>query len=462
MVTAETPKDEVRKIKDDADGLAFRAILNVLRRFKVGALIYTSEGKGRDGVDESFVGGDFTGVEGGFARLITRWMHRLGIVSFFGFMALVMSMDVIEGTTATVTNRPVLSGGTSVVIGGPGAKRLGQAPDIYADLVMSHVPENQVKNFEESPLNFQDGIMTNLQRIATVNGKTMAELEVVILGRGRERSRLRQMLPNVPEAEIDEATKADKTQQQYVLTDPNTGLTVRVIPDGTFLPAVKAGLGGQITPGKHLVFYGSSGSPEAMLDLQMLAGFQKQGAVASMRLMPKGVKDVEAWTGTDVWTSQEIEGKPDEPGVKQLRPKDWEAVLAGRRLVTLADARGDIDVSITFITDNPVWGQQGLQLDGQRWTRTTTLRVRTIKGHPDVWFEHQRTTLSEAGHPLQEGRFSGLWRTLGWTAAAIALPVIGLPFLSLISTVGAAFGAVDPVTSVGMVAGLAAMVSSGD
>ena len=423
-------KEEIQTAKDEADGLAFRTILQVFRDAWAGVLVYNSEGKGRDGVEQSFVGGDFTGVQGA-GRLITRQMHRFGHTVFIVFLAVVASMDVIEGTTATVMNRPGLSGGSTVIVSGPGVKSLGQAPDIYADLIATSIPEH-VDHFKRQPLDPDLDVISNLNRISEAIGRPFANMEVIILGRDRELTRLQRMLPNVPLETIKEAIKVSKKEPLgCFLEDPQTHLLVRVIPDGSFLPAIKAARGETLTPGRHLIYYGSSGSPEAMMDLATLSGYREEGAVVSLKLLSKNVNDVELKTGAYAFSEEELNGDPGKPakpatldrpaekavspapGLNQLRRDDVESIRNHTKLFTLWDVDGDVDAVITFITDNALWTTPGDTPQNLRGIRinggeaSTTLRIRTIKGKAKAWIKHRSNRLYGAPKHISITGFPG-------------------------------------------------------
>ncbi|OGR89044.1 MAG: hypothetical protein A3A86_02170 [Elusimicrobia bacterium RIFCSPLOWO2_01_FULL_60_11] len=377
---------KISAIKDEADGLAFTAILKVFDKFKAGVWIFNSEGKGRDEVERAFVGGNYSGVQG-WKKIFARLLRFIGLSGLFGIHAAVMSLDVIEGTTAFVRNVPVFSGGSSVGVSGPGVESLGQSPDIYADLVIARVPQSKINEFQDKPLDPAESVLVNLSRIAVANGKDFNGLEVVLLGRKRERARLEKMLPNVSKADIDRAVSADETGEMIVLEDPVTHLMVRVIPDGTLLVALKAGLGIPLTEATRVrlpVFYGSGGSPESMMNLAELAGFAHEGAVAGLRLMSKKVKDTENKLGAYDFTTDEINGKDDQPGLKTIRTSDWKQVVKGERLFTFADVKGDVDASKTFLTDNPAWNQRGVD---EKTGEVVTLRIKSVNGKSHVWLE---------------------------------------------------------------------------
>ncbi len=215
-------KKQIDAIKTRADGEAFNSVLDVFRRALAGVLITNSEGKGRDGVEESFVGGNYTGVRW-FGAWITRLMHRFGIAILFGlFIAIVMSMDVIEGTTATVMNLSGLSGGSTVIVAGPGMKSLGRTPDIYADVITTHIPAHEIENFQSHPLNTHDGVVHNLTRISQAIGREFENMEVpaglesaALLEIERRIFKLRGDLASI--GEIDEALmkEATETESRY-------------------------------------------------------------------------------------------------------------------------------------------------------------------------------------------------------------------------------------------------------
>src|SRR6185437_15007416 len=86
------------------------------------------------------------------------------------------------------------------------------------------------------------------------------------------------------------------------------------------------------------------------------------------------------------------QARSPEPGLRQLRPKDYQGIWEHTRLFSLWDVQGDVDAVIPFITDNPLWNQRGVRLNGG--TAVSTLRIRTVDGKGYAWFKHRSNRLN--------------------------------------------------------------------
>ncbi len=293
------------------------------------------------------------------------------------------NIDVIEGTNATVFNvmgkslnelTDSESGGTSYIVTGPGVQSLGNVPDHYAYQIITRVnPENATKfqAEENNPLDPEliaenpQYIRTVLSEIAKANGISINDIEVVIMDRKRETENLavlRQM------------------QQE------NPGLVVTTIKDGTFAHGLVAAMGRK--EGKHKVMMTVGGATEAFANLAIASAFKNEGAVATVRILSKNTQTNADGSEAADMANRYAFGSKELTQYSQLRPEDGPAITEGKKLFTLADVKGNINASVSFITHNGVFGVEGVEETGEG-SKLTVLRIGTISGQPCAWFERR-------------------------------------------------------------------------
>lgn len=364
-VTDLTEKTEVKIIKDGADGLAKREMQVIFNLSGYRIIVTVSEGGLRDAVEESFRGGEEIGKKG------------MEVVS--------IALDVIEDTRAVAEGK---AGGVSLAVSAKGAGTLlGNAPDVYAAIIAAHVPKEKIADFEREPLEpgpYEGGegsvaiarhfIIKQLTRIAQANNINLNQIEVVLLNRDRESVRI----------------KAFKELER------KNGLKVTIIEDGTFNHALKASLGGK---GEKLkIFFGTSGAPEAFSNVIIAKMYHKDGAVASARVLSyDSLKKANDLSHSNAYNFSDAEQKI----IKELRPQDFESILAGDKLFTPADVKGEPDAAITFITDNEVFGQPGVKLIDKNTYVVTTLRLREKNGKAYTWIEERTALLTPLGTEIK-------------------------------------------------------------
>ncbi len=359
-VTELTGKAEVKVIKDNTDGLAKSEIQVIFNLSGYRITVTVSEGGLRDEVEESFTGGEVIGKK--------------------GMKAISIALDVVENTNAVAQGR---AGGTSFAVSAEGeGMLLGMAPDVYASLIAAHVPAERTAEFEAEPLDpgpydgeeSIDVVMLNIKkqltRIAAANGINLNQMEVVLLNRDRESVRL----------------------EAFKELEVNEGLKVTVIEDGTFNHAVKAALGNK--DGKLKVFFGTSGAPEAFTNVIDAKPFHKEGALASMRILSNaGLKNAKNVSPSNAYGFNNAE----QSSIRELRPADAEDILAGKKLFTTADVKGEIDGAITFITENEVFGLPGIKVVPGTAGNTyviTTLRIREKDGSAYNWVQQNVASIT--------------------------------------------------------------------
>lgn len=359
-----TEKAEVKIIKDGADGLAKREMQVIFTLSGYRIIVTVSEGGLRDAVEESFLGGEAIGKKG--------WE----VVS--------IALDVIEGTTVVAEGK---AGGVSLAVSAKGAGTLlGNVSDVYAAIIAAYVPKEKIADFKREPLDpgpyegeenvdiLKLHITKQLTRIAQANNINLNQMEVVLLNRDRESVRIK----------------------VFKELESTSGLKVTIIEDGTFNHALKASLGGK---GERLkVFFGTSGAPEAFSNVIIAKMYHKDGAVASARVLSyDSLKKAKDLSRSNAYNFSEIEQKI----MEELRPQDFESILAGNKLFTSADVKGEPDAAITFITDNEVFDQPGVRsIDTNRYV-VTTLRLREENGKAYTWIEERIALFTPLGTEIK-------------------------------------------------------------
>jgi|GEM_PF-673097 len=342
-VTPQSSKEEIKRMKDGADVGTKREVEAILRALGRGIDMGSAEGGLRDEV-ESFMAGE--GLEG--TNPITVYI------------------DVVENTNATAYGKP---GGTSIAVTADGKGQLiGSIPDVYAHLVVARVPKEKLAEFEKNPLDPDQDSEPTLRRIAEANGIKLSEMEVVVLNRDRESERM----------------------AVYKRLAETEGLTVTIIEDGTFNHAVQAALGRR--EGKFKVFLGTSGAPEAAMNLAIAKAYHVEGAVAGFRLLSNaGLKKAKNLGPRYQWDDKET------ALIRELRPEDAEAILKGEKLFTTADVRGFVDAALSFITDNEIFFLPGVRDKKNGRYEVTTLRIHETPQGTETWIENREARFGEKG-----------------------------------------------------------------
>ena len=357
LVTEATPKDKAKEIKTALDSVAKRIIEKLIYIRNAWVHFTVSEGIGRDHVLESFIGGEAVGATDGTPYY--------------------MAIDIIEGTNATASGKMGIggAGGSSIAVEGEGVSSLGFAPDIYADLIITHVPKDKIAQFKKAPLDpytpDSDGesavyakVISQLRRIAEANRIGIENLEIVIMIREREKLK-------------DDVLKRIERE--------HPGFTITRIQDGTFMHGVDVALGRMGE--KHKVMWTVGGLPEGFMNLLSAKPFRDEGAVAGLRICSKNINNSPTGkeTATDMsWRYNFTE--EERADLERLRPTDNKDIISGGKLFTLYDIEGPINGSFSFITDNGVFGIPGVRVEGDKY-RVATLRIREVEGKGYMWLE---------------------------------------------------------------------------
>jgi len=224
-VTDKTPKEGSDKDQGRSDGQAFEAVVASSSRKKQVWRLYNSEGRGRDGRSKEFRRRNLRGGQR-FWIWITRLMHVFGLESFLGYQAATMSMDVIEGTNGNCQKQAILSGGSSRHRLGVRVPQPWQSAGYLCGPDRDASAREHVAEFRTPTLGSESSVRDNLRRIAIAVQGNFSDLEVVIIARDREMSRIQRCCPRFPpEATkpiIQKAIKDTKTTPKgVVLIDPH-------------------------------------------------------------------------------------------------------------------------------------------------------------------------------------------------------------------------------------------------
>ena len=350
---------EIERRKRQADERAKDITQAVFSHTGYRVLVHAAEGIGRDGVTNSFSAAEVVNPLGKSGEI-----HILS--------------DVIEGTNATVSNNGGKSrvaidrteaGGLSAIVSGQGVIPLGNAPDMYADQFFSYVPEAkraEVQALVEDSLTAEDVqiLQEVLETVAIANGCSIRDLEVVIMKRDREARRLASL---------------QSIRGRY------PGLTITQISDGT----VVHGLMASFQPNKkiptldrHKILWTAGGSAEAFMNLAVAASVP--GGIGALRLCSKNVNKTAAGDkAKDL--SRRYAFDANEINELRVVRNDAESILSGNRLFGIQDVKGSITANFSFITDNGVFDQPGVQKVRPGIFRVCTLRIAC--GHPDFVIE---------------------------------------------------------------------------
>ena len=378
-------KAQIAEIKDASDGLAKRIYEKVVREDKTILMIRASEGFSRDGVAESFKANDLIMPEEiidevpEIKKALDNKQKTYTAKSGEIYKIENAIIDVVENTNSFVVNgnnkkiNEVDSGeagASSIIVIGDGVESLGDVPDYYTDSIFTLVKKENRQDFLDNPLDPE--IIANdptkqeefLQRIAKANDLEINDLELVLLDRERENARINVMR---------------ELQKKY------SGLEITMISDGSVAHSLMANLGRK--NGKHKVVIMVSGAAEGFYNLSTASVFKEEGAIGSLRIYSQNVNKT-----TDGNKSQDLAGRYnfDEAEIKniqELRPKDAEDILNGKKLFTQEDVQGEVSASFSFITHNGVFGVNGAEKLPQDFFEVTILRVKKINGKPSAWFE---------------------------------------------------------------------------
>jgi len=381
-------KKQISQIKDQSDGRAKGVFEYVVEEENAILMVTVSEGFGRDGVEESFKANDVivpNALLGETVGIRDATDKESSYTSTDGEVYEIADaiIDVIEGTKPLVTNVDGKtlselgddeSGGTSIMVKGPGVRSLGNCPDVYADGIFTTVPAGMKELFVKNPLDPEETaknpyvIEYYLLRIAMANNITIDDLEVVMMERKREEERL---------AVLREIQKK------------HNGLVITTITDGTVAQTLVATFGRK--EGKHKVFMSVGGSPETFFNLAVAGGIYMDTAIASVRVYSKGINKISDAKGAEdaadlnrryAFSAEEI------ANMESLRPDDAAEILTGQKLFTQEDVKGDVVGSVSFITNNGVYNVEGVTVSQDKGFYTeTTLRFAQAENRPYVWFE---------------------------------------------------------------------------
>ncbi len=389
-------KKQIDLIKDEADGAAKEIFQEIVNREKIILIARVSEGFGRDALKASFKAGDVIIPESLKAEeaAISKAAIEDGLDEYRSstgekFRIEYGIMDVIEGTNAFVANvygkatadlKEKESGATSIMLYGPGVKRfMRNTLDAYIDQVVTRVPPEKLIEFIANPLDPEltaDGdlnkIEAMLDRIAKANGKTIGDLEVVIMDRPRETARI---------------AAITQLQEKY------KGLTLTTIKDGTVAHGIDAILGIK-TREKHKVMMTLVGAPEGEYIRAIGSGFKSLGALVFNRLVSEDVnKTLEGKDAKDLKRRYAFSDKPKEgeeesevDAIKKAYPEEWKDIIAGKVLYMHSDIDASIRGSMAFISNNGVFRTDGVEI-GEQGNKINFLRLGLVNGKPCAWFE---------------------------------------------------------------------------
>ncbi|MBI4396972.1 MAG: fructose-bisphosphatase class II, partial [Elusimicrobia bacterium] len=345
-----TDKNEVRKLKDAADGYAKLTTEAVFYAEDAKVVVHVAEGIGRDEVEESFRGAEIINPNGRQTRHII--------------------IDVIEGTNATASNNEgktreeisnAQSGGTSAVVAGDGVQSLGNAPDVYADQFVSAVPASErarVQALVQKNLAAEDEpeIREVLEAVASANGISIDDMEIVIMKRDREARRMT-------------ALKAIQAK--------HPGLVITQIKDGTVVHGLLATVGRKPGTGKHKVMWTAGGSAEAFMNLAVAAGIP--GGLGALRLYTKNINTTATGEVAMSFERRFDWDEAEKAEIREIRPQDAEAIFRGERIFTISDVEGNVEGNFAFITDNGVFNVPGVREIRPGVFRVHTLRILDLK-----------------------------------------------------------------------------------
>ena len=384
----------IGQIKDEADGAAKKIYEAIVKAAGIVLRVRVSEGFGRDDVAESFKANDVVNPSGenGEEDAIIDVVENTNAFVF----------DVDGKKVSELEDRE--AGGTSVIVTGTGVAALGNCPDVYADGIFTSVlPEHQklVNDLLDSEITAEEPNLTVEQRqkyiaagfgsilgrdqrariewllelLAVSNNITINDLEVVLMDRLREATRIAAL---------------------EAISESYPGLQITTIKDGTVAHSLMATFGRR--EGKHKVVMTVAGAPEAFLNLSVVSIFKEAGAVASLRVVSKSVNRNADGTATrNLGRRYEFsESEKSGPmGIANLRPDDCQDIFQGERLFTVDDVQGDVVGSFSFITNNGVFGVPGARKTEEGNYQVKILRVAKISDRPCAWFEDKIFTKDE-------------------------------------------------------------------
>jgi phosphomannomutase len=250
------------------------------------------------------------------------------------------------------------------------------ASDGYAHVFVASLQGSQLALLKDNPPD-ADEWQTSLEELrAAAGGLPPQKVDVVMLNREREKDKILQL--------------------------SEMGYNVYLIPDGTMVPAIFITVGGRFNPDHIAVELTSSAAPEATIVAMAQKALREDTAVGSYRLLPSTLPKNKPWIGrvylsdpelADYERLQDVNLNNRERQVfekslidqnkfpfseireyQDLHPNDWKEIITGRRLITPHDIPGDIDLAVTFVTDNPVF-----KVPGVRRTSTGEVEVHTLR-----------------------------------------------------------------------------------
>ena len=312
--------------------------------------------------------------------------------------------DDIEVTNAAHTNRNGAPydfdtsnpGATVLRAWGDAVKNHGVVPEMYALLVAATVPAEKLAEYDAKPLdpffdpeNPYEEILAMIRRLAGDNGITdLNQVEVALMDRSSE----------------DAILSALQRIQGEVAPE----LTITRLSDGSVDPAELAMA--RRKEGKYLIALVKAKSGEGTKNFfesgAMNAKKIPRGAVVGMRYVSKNTNNLsitdegEAAKGPDgksllahTHRNRLRWSRKEEAALRALRPQDAKAILNGTKLYTQADARelGDVEIAVTYLTDNPWFNLPGPQLlEDKDTVRVVTTRLSTKAAREqgaDLWVE---------------------------------------------------------------------------
>lgn len=294
--------------------------------------------------------------------------------------------DEIDGTNLAATNnndepfedRDIHHPG-AISMNGTGAivRERGLGSDrIYKAGLFFSVSADQREEFIDTPIdpqipddfgNAQAYMKAALERIAKANGKTLDDVEIVLMRRSREDFK-KGILDSI---EVEWHDFPDGTPGHALLANlqPENG-KVRVF--WTVMKSIEGGWNEAIADALYQAGYGAIGvtkifSPEINFE------DDKIGTPKAERKTSGNMARRYVWT------------EDAEAAIRQIYPDDAEAILTGKKLFVTGETTGTLNAAMTFTTDNALFGIRGagkVQPDGT--IEIVTLRIKAVE-EPDGW-----------------------------------------------------------------------------
>ncbi len=430
-VTKEDLKVMKKAIKDTADALAKRVFERMAKRLGVVLMVRVSEGFGRDEVAESLKANEVVAPEelkGEMDRIYDVLQSKaLYYKSLDGQIYPIIDaiIDVIEGTNQFVTNsgnktlRSIPnyeSGSTSVIVTGLGVRDLGNAPDGYVGQFITNLGSREMaEKFNRrtvtitengNPVEFllkdpelyarhpYEGALAYLRFLAEFRGQELSgvEEEIVVMDRDRE---------------TDFLSALNEIKNEFGIK----GLKITTIKDGTVAHGLKATLTKEIYEkitghpyGFHKTVITIGGAPEGFMNLAVVGGAKNIGAVGAVRIYSGKMNKDAAGNVMKDKSQRYAFTEKEQNEMRNLRPDDADAILAGKKLFTEEDVKHPVIGRFSFISTNGVFHQKGAKITDKGYT----IHILKIDGginyfSADIATAEGKTTKTTLASPVYEG-----------------------------------------------------------